>query len=141
MAESSIFSIKLKASQQAGIQIILHCFEYGRQPSKELEDLCFKVHYYPRKSGIKYLLHSDPYIVSTRNANSMPNNLLGDSFPVLFEGLHTTAIADQCVEAKKMTLVRAHNIEHEYYRGLARSNRNLFTKLFFRSEASETETL
>jgi len=128
---------KIKALSQAGVRIILHCFEYGRLHSKELEDLCFKVYYYHRKHGIKYFFHSDPYIIVTRNANSMPKNLLGDSFPVLFEGLHTTGILAQCTEAKKTTLIRAHNIEHEYYLGLARSTRNPIHKLFFLSEAGK----
>ena len=127
---------KLKALSTAGARIILHCFEYGRLHSKELEDLCFKVHYYPRKSGVKYLLNSDPYIVNTRNAKSMPEHLLGDSFPVLFEGLHTTGMLKKCGQAKKLTLVRAHNIEHQYYRTLARSERNPFTKLFLKIEAN-----
>jgi len=126
---------KVKALSSAGIRIILHCFQYGRLPSKELEDLCFKVYYYPRKSGLKYHLHSDPYIVSTRNAKSMPDKLLGDSFPVLFEGLHTTGMLSPCVEAGKLTLVRAHNIEHKYYSALARSERHLPAKLFLRAEA------
>ena len=128
---------KIKALSQAGVRIILHCFEYGRLHSKELEDLCFKVYYYHRKRGIKYFFYSDPYIVVTRNAISMPKNLLGDSFPVLFEGLHTTGILKQCTTAKRITLVRTHNIEHEYYRGLARSTRNLFHKVFFLSEAAK----
>ena len=81
---------KLKALKASGIQIILHCYAYGRQTSKELEDLCFRVHYYPRSSGFNYFLKSDPYIVVTRNANTMPKNILGDSFPVIFEGIHTT---------------------------------------------------
>ena len=71
---------KIRALTQAGVRIILHCFEYGRSHSKELEDLCFKVYYYDRKRGMKYLFHSDPYIVATRFAKSMPKNLLGDSF-------------------------------------------------------------
>jgi len=126
---------KLKALSQAGVRIILHCFEYGRKPSKELEDLCFKVYYYHRKRGMKYFFHSDPYIVNTRFAKTMPKNLLGDSFPVLFEGLHSTGLLLKCLEARKMTLVRTHNIEHAYYQGLARSTRHPFHKLFFRSES------
>lgn len=130
---------KLKALSQAGVRIILHCFEYGRLHSKELEDLCFKVYYYQRQHGMKYLFHSDPYIVVTRSANTMPNNLLSDSFPVLFEGLHTTGVMHQCLEARKLTLVRTHNIEHYYYRGLARTTRNPLHKLFFRLEAAKLE--
>jgi len=128
---------KLKALSQAGVRIILHCFEYGRLHSKELEDLCFKVYYYDRKRGVKYFFHSDPYIVVTRKANTMPTYLLGDSFPVLFEGLHCTGMLSQCKAARKLTLVRAHNIEHAYYSGLAQSTRNPFHKFFFRSEAAK----
>lgn len=128
---------KLKALSNAGVRIILHCFEYGRKPSKELEDLCFKVYYYPRKSGLRYLLHSDPYIVATRNAKSMPQRLLMDSFPVLFEGLHSTAALEKCVQAKKLCLVRAHNIEHLYYRALARSESSPFTHWYLRTEAKK----
>jgi hypothetical protein len=126
---------KVKALSRAGIRVILHCFEYGRKHSKELEDLCFKVYYYPRKSGLKYHLSSDPYIVSTRSAKSMPEHMLGDSFPVLFEGLHSTGMLAACVQARKITMVRAHNIEHQYYRALARSERNPWAKLFLRTEA------
>lgn len=126
---------KLKALKQVGVQIILHCFEYGRQHSKELEDQCLRVYYYPRKSGLKYFLRSDPYIVTTRSSNTMPNNLLKDSFPVLFEGLHTTGMISRCSEAKKKVLVRTHNIEHQYYLALSRSEPNLFRKLFLLTES------
>jgi len=126
---------KLKALKEAGIQVILHCFEYGRQPSKELEDLCLKVYYYHRNTGLKYYFRLEPYIVATRVANSMPNNLFNDSFPVLFEGLHTTGILARCRAAKKKILVRAHNIEHHYYRSLSKIEPNLYRKLFLLSES------
>ncbi len=126
---------KLKALNQAGIQIILHCYTYGRQPSKELEDLCSRVHYYPRASGLIYFLQRDPYITCTRNANTMPANVLGDDFPVLFEGLHSTALLTRCSAAGKTTLVRTHNIEHRYYRGLSRSEARIMNKAFLYIES------
>jgi hypothetical protein len=126
---------KLKALKEAGIRIILHCFEYGRQPAKELEDLCYKVHYYERRSGLKYFLSRDPYIVLTRTSNTMPKNLFGDSFPVLFEGLHSTALLASCAAAGKKTFVRAHNIEHKYYRALSRSETRLFSRVFLYTES------
>lgn len=128
---------KLKALNRAGVRIILHCYTYGRQPSKELGEICFQVHYYPRKSGWKYLLGRIPYIVATRKANNMPNNLFKDSFPVLFEGLHTTAILDDCKSAGKQILVRTHNIEHTYYSVLARTERNLIQRLYFLQESAK----
>ena len=121
---------KLRALKQAGIRFILHCYSYGRQPSKELEDLCDTVHYYQRDSGLIYFLSRDPYIVSTRSAKLMPKNLFGDSFPVLFEGIHTTALLPMCAKAGKKTLVRTHNIEHDYYRALSRSETRIFNKVF-----------
>lgn len=126
---------KIRALKNAGADIILHCYEYGRQASKELEDLCLRVHYYPRDSGISYFLKRDPYIVTTRNANTVPKNLFSDRYPVLFEGLHTTAILPDCIDAGKTVIVRAHNIEHEYYRLLSRSERRWPDKLFLRIEA------
>ncbi len=126
---------KLKALKQAGIQIILHCYTYGRKPSKELEDLCFKVHYYQRKSGWVYFLQSNPYIVTTRNANNMPKMVLRDNIPVLFEGLHSTALLRSCADAGKITLVRAHNVEHEYYKALSKSENRLFQKFFLYTES------
>ncbi|MGW8314709.1 MAG: glycosyltransferase family 1 protein [Bacteroidales bacterium] len=126
---------KLKALHAAGARIILHCFTYGRQPSKELGEICFKVHYYPRQTGWRHLPGRTPYIVSTRKANSMPNNVLQDSFPVLFEGLHTTAILNDCKSAGKRILVRTHNIEHVYYRALARTERQPLERLFFYQES------
>lgn len=65
----------------------------------------------------------------------MPKNVLGDSFPVLFEGLHTTGILEQCKAAGKLTLVRAHNIEHLYYQALSQSEKSVFKKIFLRTEA------
>ncbi|MFH0756097.1 MAG: glycosyltransferase [Bacteroidota bacterium] len=126
---------KLRALKQAGIQIILHCYTYGREPSKELEDICSKVHYYSRKSGLAYFLRSDPYIVTTRNAKTMPQMIFGDSFPVLFEGLHSTALLRSCATAGKKTLVRAHNVEHDYYRALSRSESRYFQKAFLYVES------
>jgi hypothetical protein len=128
---------KIRALKEAGMQLILHCFTYGRQPSKELEELCLRVHYYPRKSGFRYFLRPVPYIVSTRTSKSMPESILGDSFPVLFEGLHSTALMDTCRRAGKKVLVRTHNIEHLYYRFLSRTEQHLFRKLFLRSESNK----
>ncbi len=128
---------KLKSLKQAGVLTILHCYTYGRQSSKELEDLCAEVHYYKRDSGIFYALQRDPYIVTTRNANTMPKRILADGFPVLFEGLHSTSQLTQYAEAGKKCLVRAHNIEHEYYRALSRSENSLSDKLFLFTESKK----
>ncbi|MDX2431898.1 MAG: glycosyltransferase [Bacteroides sp.] len=126
---------KLRSLKQVGVKTILHCYTYGRQSSKELEDLCAEVHYYERESGFFYALNRDPYIVTTRDSNTMPKRILGDNFPILFEGLHSTAQLKQFVDAGKKCLVRAHNIEHDYYRALSRSENRLYDKVFLYTEA------
>ncbi|MFO7671802.1 MAG: glycosyltransferase [Bacteroidales bacterium] len=126
---------KLKSLKQEGVKIILHCYTYGRQPSKELEDLCAEVHYYKRDSGFFYALHRDPYIVTTRNSNIMPKRILRDNYPILFEGLHSTSRLVHYAQAGKKCLVRAHNIEHYYYQALSRSENRLYDKIFLYTEA------
>ena len=126
---------KLRALKQLGVQIILHCYKYGRQSSKELEELCSEVHYYNRDSGFLYALSKVPYIVATRNANTMPKNILKDEYPVLFEGLHCTSQLKKYAGAGKRCLVRAHNIEHNYYRALSKSENRLYDKLFLFTES------
>jgi hypothetical protein len=126
---------KLKALADAGVRVILHCYAYGRKPAKELEELCFRVHYYDRLSGVKYFLKKQPYIVVTRDSNFMPERILRDDFPVLFEGLHSTSLLSRCAAAGKKTLVRAHNIEHNYYRSLARIEERIPHKVFLYTES------
>ena len=126
---------KLKAISKEGVRIILHAFLYEREPAPALGEICYKVHYYKRKSGIRYFFDKLPYIVITRQSDELEQNLMNDPYPVLFEGMHTALLLDRCIKAGKKVLVRTHNIEHKYYCMLAGSERNLFKKLFLASEA------
>ena len=40
---------KIKSMHQERVGVILHCFQYGREKSEELESICEKVYYYKRK--------------------------------------------------------------------------------------------
>lgn len=130
---------KIRAFRECGVKVILHCFEYGRHPSMMLNELCHKVYYYPRSKGPFYLLDTLPYIVSTRVSAELTENLRRDHYPVLFEGLHTTACLKEITSEKKkrQTVVRTHNIEHDYYRGLMNAEGSLPRKLYYYSEASK----
>lgn len=126
---------KLKALHRAGVQIILHCFRYGRPQAPELEEICAKVHYYPRKTGIGSQVTGVPYIVRSRISEVLANRLLMDNHPILCEGLHTSFILSDSRFKDRKILVRTTNVEHEYYRHLAKGERNLLKKSFFRIEA------
>lgn len=126
---------KIKALHTLGIKVILHNYCYGREPQPELESICYKVYYYPRPKKLFYQISLLPYIVNTRKSKQLLTNLLSDNYPILFEGLHTTYWLNKGFFTNRNILVRAHNIEHNYYSGLAASEKNVFKKLFFKTEA------
>lgn len=120
---------------ELGVKIYLHCFEYGRGKPIELQDFCEEIFYYKRNSNIKTLFSKTPFRINSRSSAELKINLKKIKAPILFEGLHTThCLINEDFEDRKI-LVRTHNIEHLYHKGLAKSERKIHKKLFFRSEA------
>lgn len=126
---------KLRALKQAGVQIILHAFQYNRPPAKELERLCEEVHYYDRFSLIKSFPIGKPHIVTSRKHPALLQRLLQDEIPILFEGLHTTYYLGHPDLAPRKLLVRMHNVEWDYYSQLARQERSGPARQYFRMES------
>ncbi len=126
---------KLKALRNAGIDIILHCFQYGRERAPVLEEICSEVNYYPRKTGLLSQMSVRPYIVESRKSAALEERLLKDDHPILAEGIHSTAFLSNRLLSDRTVLVRTTNIEHEYYRYLAGGERNIASKIFFSLEA------
>lgn len=128
---------KLKALHKQGVEIYLHVFEYGRGEQKELLNYCKEVFYYPRNSFIKSFFSTAPFIVKSRGNDLLISNLNKDTYPVLFEGLHTTLpILKDSLKGRKIYL-RAHNVEHYFYKGLEQSESNIFKRFFFRKESKK----
>jgi len=128
---------KIKALKESGAEIILHCFEYGRKSSDKLNELCKEVHYYKRPKNFYYAFKDIPFIVATRNSLKLKENLQKDNFPVLFEGLHSTFFIPELIAKNRKLVVRTHNIEHDYYKGLAEAETKYFKKIFFTSESKK----
>jgi hypothetical protein len=126
---------KLRCLKKQGIDVILHCFEYGRGEQAKLNELASEVHYYKRSTSIFQQFSTIPYIVKSRISAELTQRLLQDDYPILMEGLHTTGILMDKRFADRRTLFRESNIEHDYYRGLAKAERNFLKKCFFRLEA------
>ncbi len=126
---------KIKSLYELGCEVTLHCFEYGRGKQSDLDKYCKKVFYYPRHKNIFKFLSPLPYIVNTRNDASLIKNLKADNHPILFEGLHSCFFLQDTELRKRFKIVRTHNIEHDYYQSLARSENRLFQKLYFYNEA------
>ncbi len=126
---------KLAALKKAGVKIHLHCFEYGRQHAKELENLCEKVYYYKRKTNLASHLSIQPYTVKSRQSQRLEENLLSNNFPILFEVLHTCYLLNDSRFFNRKKIYRQSNIEHQYYNELAKSETNYLKKLFLKVEA------
>ncbi|MBM3420805.1 MAG: glycosyltransferase [Bacteroidetes bacterium] len=117
-----------------GISITLHAFEYGRKDTGETEKYCSRIFFYKRNRMVNPF-SPKPYIVASRISGELTANLLKDNAPILFEGLHTCGILAHPAFTQRKKLVRMHNVEHEYYRSLALSERNLFRKAWFHAES------
>ncbi|MDR2384837.1 MAG: glycosyltransferase family 4 protein [Tannerella sp.] len=126
---------KIKALQDCGVKVILHCFEYERPRVKELEDICKEVHYYRRKTGFLTNLSFLPYNVYSRKDRRLIDNLLKNDSPVLFEGLHTCYYLNDSRLKNRFKVFRESNIEHDYYREIGKAENNLIKKCFYYLEA------
>ena len=125
---------RIKALHQLGVKITLHCFEYGRGENEELEKYVHKVIYYRRRKKLLDVMDQLPFIVKTRISKALLQNLMFDKDPILFEGLHTTFLLNDERFADRLKIVRMHNIEHEYYDGLAQQSSGL-RKRFYQTES------
>ncbi|MDC1465226.1 hypothetical protein N8387_06015 [Polaribacter sp.] len=125
---------KIKELHKLGIQIYLHTYLFNdktREP--ELEKYCEKIFYYKRKNAFLSLFSKLPFRVQSRSCNKLIENLKNLQFPIIFEGLHTAYPLTK--HPFKNTYVRAHNIEHDYFLGLSKSEKNIFKKVFFLLES------
>ena len=126
---------KIKKLNEIGCQIILHTYEYGsRKKIKKLNELCTEVYYYKRKRSLKYFFSFTPFIVVSRTSKKLSERLQNNHYPIIFEGLHTTAPLIYNKALCKRAFVRTHNIEHQFYFGLCKSEQSLFKKIFFWTE-------
>ena len=127
----------VKALHKEGVKVRLHCFVYGSfSPHDALKEVTDEVYYYPRITWPALLSPGMPYIVASRKNPKLLADLNSDSSPILFEGIHTTGFLEEFKDRKK--LLRAHNIEHQYYNHLAQNSQR-FQYLFFQRESLALE--
>lgn len=125
---------RVKALSEAGVKVHLHCFEYGRGEQVVLNHYC-DVKYYKRDTSFVRQLSLMPYIVASRTSEALVNDLLKDGYPILCEGLHTTVVLNDKRLVDRAIFVRAHNVEHDYYRALGESEKSVWKRLFYKAEA------
>ncbi len=126
---------KIKALHALGINIYLHCFQYGRSESQELEKYCQKVYYYKRETSIVKHFSLLPYIIYSRKNTQLEHNLRSNNYPILFEGLHTIHPILINNYKNRRLFLRSHNIENDYYFQLAKRETHPLKKLYYYKEA------
>lgn len=133
---------KLRALKAAGWRITLHSFLYGsHHETPQLAEVVDKIYYYQRPRNLIQLISRTPFIAESRR-NSLLLKRLGDlppGSPILFEGLHSCVFLDDPRLADKRKIVRTHNVEHDYYRHLAKAATSLPRKAFLHLEATKLE--
>lgn len=126
---------RIVALAKAGVHLHLHCYTYGRPAAEELKKWCDEICYYPRETGWRHQFERRPYIVASRCSKSLLRRLQQDNYPILLEGLHSCFLLEQLAGEGRRIIVRTHNVEHDYYRSLANSEKSHWRKLFFLTEA------
>lgn len=127
---------KIRCLKQEGVDVILHCFQYGdRIPSAELEKHCKKVYYYKRNTSFFNQLSLIPFNVKSRINAELKSNLLRYYAPIIFEVLHTCYLLDDKRLVNRKKIYRHSNIEHEYFQELAKAEKSFFKKLYLKLEA------
>lgn len=129
---------RIKALHELGFSIILHCFTYGRGEPEELKQYCKEVHFYKREKRISDFFSKKPFIVQTRMNEELLERLLADKFPILLEGIHCCWYLENPAIQKRTTLLRSHNIEHDYYIGL-KNNSSGLKRFYYSQEAKKLE--
>ncbi len=126
---------KLEALSKLGYKIALHCFEYGREEVAELKEYAAEVHYYTRKANALNAVLLSPFSVKSRKSSELLKRLASDDAPILFESLQCCYYLDHRKLANKRKWVRAHNVEHDYYRSLSEYENANLKKSYYSLEA------
>lgn len=135
---------QIKALHAQGVKVILHCFQYGeRTPQAELEKYCHEVHYYKRSRSLFYQLSFLPFIMRSRQNASLMKRLRRDNYPILFEGMHTSAWVWHKRLRGRQKLIRMHNVEWQYYEGLSYSTAptEVFEKIYYFIESIKLQRI
>lgn len=131
---------KIRCLHQKGMLITLHCFEYGgRKPAPALEKYCNKVYYYKRQTSLLKQFSTLPYNVISRTDEELKERLMEDDYPILFEVLHTCYLLDDPDLKERKKLFRHSNIEHDYFRELAKAESSFIKKIYLHLEARKLQ--
>lgn len=127
---------KIMALHQIGYSIHLHCFvKEIPEHFDELKALTATVCFYKIEQNPLYFLSRLPFSVISRSDRKLIENIVKEEAPILFDGLKTTCLMNALRLKSYKKYLRLHNIEPNYYKGIASSETNFMKKIAFYLEA------
>lgn len=127
---------KLRALHACGVNVHFHCFiDHENTDISEILRLAEVVHVYPRRFKFFKLFSTLPFSVASRYHRRLYKNLQAVEGPIFCEGLQSTLVLHKHAFPNRKKILRLHNIESNYYKGLAQSETHFFSRLLFQWEA------
>ncbi len=126
---------KIKTLHFLGVKIYLHYFDAFEKEVSSMIPYCEQIYFYRRKPLWQSVFSLLPVIVHSRRSNKLLKRLGQDAYPILMEGMHCSYYICHPAIRHKIKVIRAHNVEHEYYYGLYKSETNWAKKFFFYLES------
>lgn len=131
---------KLKALHALGVKVHFHCFVDTKNPDvSALENLTEAVYVYRRTAKIVKLFSVFPFSAVSRYCQKLYANLQAVEAPILCEGLQSSFVIHQHAFPNRQKLLRLHNIESNYYRGLAQSETRFWKRWLYQRETKKYE--
>jgi len=129
---------KIKVLYELGFDIYLHCFvTSNNKVAPELKKLTKAVYLYQKNRNPFFLFSSFPFSVKSRFQKDLLTNIKTVDAPILFEGLQSTMVLHNQDFGSRKLFLRLHNLENQYYTGLASSETNWLKKRLYQLEAKK----
>lgn len=127
---------KIHALHQIGVKIYLHCFvDQIPRENETLSSIVEELHFYKKKKFPWLIFSKFPLSVAIRSSNLLLKRLNQNDFPILFESLKTTSVLADKRLLNRNSYLRLHNIEENYFSGIALKETNWIKKILFKIEA------
>ncbi|WP_413532413.1 glycosyltransferase [Empedobacter brevis] len=128
---------KLKSFHELGVEVYLHLFGFKEDENEALKKYAKEVYFYPIYQRSHYVFQKYPISVRSRESKLLYERIKAVKAPIFFESLKTTFILNKCNLNDYSKYLRLHNIEQNYFSGLAESETNLVKKSLFYLEAKK----
>ncbi|WP_313383952.1 hypothetical protein [Chishuiella sp.] len=128
---------KLKAFSHFEIEIDLHLFGFKERNIDIFKKYAKNVYFYKINQKSYYLLQRYPLSVRSRDGKLFYERIKSLKAPIFFESLKTTFVLNKYNLDDYPKYLRLHNVEQNYFFGLARSEKNIIKKALYYIEAKK----